>query len=159
MKDRVGLEGYTPSLCYGSCKKERLKTRMVRNVFSNKIEITCGIHEGLYFLPLKNQHESLSTSKILVFCLTISRTRFIHYSNLCSSCIGPSVPALLSIARFLPTLRLFVTFSFTIRAKNLFLMAVFIQRAGDSSITSLRLSKSGRCRMSMRWQGWFRVTI
>ncbi len=129
---------------------------MVRNVFSNKIEITCGIHERLYFLT---HHESLSASRVFFFRLTMTRTRFIHRSNLCTSCIGPGPFALLSIARFLPILRLFVAFSFTIGAKDLFPAAVFIQKAGARSITSLRLERSGRCRTSTRWQGWFGLTI
>ncbi len=144
MKDRVSLEGYTASLCFGSCRKERPEMKMVRNVFSNKIEITCDIHKGLYFLPPKNYHESLSASRILVLCLIMTRTRLIHYSNLCSSCIGLGSFALLSIAGFLPTLRFFVAFSFTIRAEDLFPAAVFIRRASDKSITLLRLSRSRR---------------
>ncbi len=142
MEDRVCLEGYTASLCCGSCKKERPEIKIVRNVFLNKIEITCGIHESLYFLPHKNQHESLSASKVFVFYLTMTQTRLIHHGNLCSSCIGPGPFALLSIARLLPTLRLFVAFSFTIRAKNLFPAAVFMRRAGNKSINSLKLSRS-----------------
>ncbi len=132
---------------------------MVRNVFSNKIEITCGIHEGLYFLSHKNHHESLSASRVFLFHLTMTRTRLIHRRNLCSSCIGPGPFALLSIARFLPTLSLFVAFSFTIGAKNLFPAAFFIQRAGGRSITSPRLSGSGRCSTSTRRQRWFGLTI
>ena len=159
MEDRVSLEGYTVSLYWGSCGKERLETRMVRNVFSNKIEITCGIHEGLYFLPYKNHHESLSASRILIFCLTMTETRLIHYSNLFSSYIRPGPFALLSIARFLLTLRLFVAFSFTMVAKDLFPAAFFMQKAGNRSITLLRVKRSGRCRTSTRWQGWFKLTI
>ncbi len=159
MKDRVSLEGYTASLCCGFCRKEKPETKIVCNVFSNKIEITCGIHEGLYFLPHNNHHESLLASRILVLRLTITQTRLIHYSNLCSSCIGPGPFALLRIARFLPTLRLFVAFSFTIGAKDLFSAAILIRKAGDRSITLLRLSKSGRCRTSTRWQRWFGLTI
>ncbi len=159
MEDRVSLEGYTASLCYGSCRKERPETKMVRNVFSNKIEITCGIQEGLYFLSHKTHHESLSTSLVFLFRLTMTRTRLIHHSNLCSSCIGPGFFVLLSIARFLPTLRLFVAFSFTIGAKDLFPAVVFLQRASGRSISLLRLSRSGRCEASTRWQGWFGLTI
>ncbi len=132
---------------------------MVCNVFSNKIEITCGIDERRYYLSHKNHHESLSTSRVFLFRLTMTRTRLIHRGNLCSICIGPGPFALLSIARFLPTLRLFVAFSFTIRAKDLFPAAVFLQRARGRSITSLRLSGSRRCRTSTRWQGWFGLTI
>ncbi len=131
---------------------------MVRNVFSNKIEITCDIHEGLYFLPHKNNHESLSVSGILLFCLTMTWTRVSPRSNLCSNYIGPGLFALLSIARFLPILPFFVVFSFTIEAKTLFPAAVFIQKAGARSITSLRLERSGRCRTSTRWQRWFGLT-
>ncbi len=138
MKDWVSLEGYTASLCCSSCRKEKPETKMVRNVFSNKIEITFGIYEGLYFLPHKNKHKSLLTSKLPVLRLTMTRTRLIHYNNLCSSCIAPGPFALLSIVRFLLTLRLFVAFSFTIGAKDLFPTAVFIQIAGNNSITSLR---------------------
>ena len=110
MKDLVSLEGYTASLSCGSCRKEKPKMRMVRNVFLNKIEITCDIHESLYFLPHKNHNESLSMSRILVFRLTMTRTRLIHYRNLRSRCIGPGPFPLLSIVRFLLTLRLFVAF-------------------------------------------------
>ncbi len=159
MEDRVCFEGYTASLCCGSCRKERPETKMVCNVFSNKIEITCGIHESLYFLPHKNHHESLSASRILVFRLTMTRTKLIHYGNLGSSRTGPGPFALLSITRFLPSLRLFVVFSFTIRAKNLFPAAVFMRRAGNKSITLPRLSRSGRCRTRTRWQRWFGLTI
>ncbi len=159
MEDRVCLEEYTASLCFGSCRKERSETKMVRNVFSNKIEITYGIHEILYFLPQKNQHESLSAIRVFVFRLTMTRTRLIHYCNLCSRCIGPGPFALLSIARFLPTLRLFVAFSFTIGAKDLFPAAVFMRRAGNKSITLLRLGKSRRYRTRTRLQGWFGLTI
>ncbi len=153
MEDRVSLEGFTASLCNGSCMNERPKTKMVRDVFSNKIENTCSIHEGLYFMSQKNHHESLSASRVFLFRLTMTRTRLIHRSNLCSICIGLGPFALLSIAGFLPTLHLFVAFSFTIGAKDLFPAVFFIQRDGGRSITSLRLSRSGRCRTSTRWQG------
>ncbi len=159
MEDRVFLEGYTASLCCGPCRKERPETKMVRNVFSNKIEITYGIHKSLYFLPHKNHHESLSASRILVLRLKMTRTRFIHYGNLYSSCIGPGPFAFLSIARFLLTLRFFVAFSFTIGAKYLFIAAVFMRRAGNKSITLQRLSKSGKCRASTRWQRRLGLTI
>ncbi len=99
---------------------------MVRNVFSNKIEITCGIHEGLYFLAPKNYHELLSESRILVFRLTMTGTRLINYENLYSSCIRPGHFAFFSIARFLPTFSLFVTFSFTIGETEFFPTAVFM---------------------------------
>ncbi len=150
MEDRVCLEAYTASLCCSSCRKKKPEMKMVRNVFSNKIEITCGIHESLYFLPYKNHYESLSASKVFVLCLTMTWTRLIHCSNLCSSCIGPSFFALLSIEVFLPILHLFVAFSFTMGAKDLLPTAVFMQRAGNKSITLLRLSRSGRCRTSTR---------
>ncbi len=65
----------------------------------------------------RTTHESLSTSRIFVFRLTITRTRLIHCSNLCSSCIRPGLFTLLSAARFLLTLRLLVAFYFTIGAK------------------------------------------
>ncbi len=159
MEYRVSLEGYTASLCCGSCRKVRPEPKMVRNVFSNKIEITCGIHEGLYFLSHKNHHESLSASRVFFFRLTMTRSRLIHRSNLCSSCIGPGPFALLSIARFLPILHLFVAFYFTIGAKNLFPSAVLMGRAGNKSITSPRLSRNGRCRTKTRWRRWFRLTI
>ena len=159
IEDRVCLEGYTASLCCGPCRKERPETKMVRKVFSNKIEITCGIHESLYFLPHKNHHESLTTTKILVFRLTITQTRLIHYCNLWSSCIGPGPLALLSIAGFLPTLLPFVAFSFTIGAKDLFPATVVMRRAGHKSITLLRLRKSRRCRTRTYWQRWFGLTI
>ncbi len=123
---RVSLEGYTASLCCGSCGKDRPETKMVCNVFSNKIVITCGIDERLYFLSHKNHHESLSASRVFLFRLTMTQTILIHRSNLCSSCIGPGPFALLSIARFLLTLRLFVAFSFTIGAKGPFPAALFI---------------------------------
>ncbi len=113
---------------------------MLRSVFSNKIEIICGIHESLYFLSHKSHHDSLSASRVLLFRLTRSQTRLIHRSNLCSSYIGPLPFALLSIAGFLPTLRLFVAFSFTIGAKDLFL-AVFFR-----NITLLKLSSVGQVR-------------
>ncbi len=150
MEDRISLEEYTANLCFGSCRKGRPKTKMVRNVFSNKIGITCGIHESLYFLPYKNHHESLSASRIFVFCLTMTWTRLIYCSNLCCSCIWPSLFTLLSIAGFLLILRLFVAFSFIIGAKNLFSTAVLMQKAGDRSITLLGLSKSRKCRPSTR---------
>ncbi len=159
MEDRVCLEKYTASLCCGSCRKEKPKTKMVHNVLLNKIEIACGIHKGLYFLPYKKYHKSLSASRIFVFCLTITWTRLIHCNNLCSSCIGPGFLTLLSIAGFLPTLHLFVAFFFTIRAKDLFPTAVFMREAGTKSITSLRLSRKRKCRTSTCWQGWFRLTI
>ena len=159
MEDRICLEEYTTSLCCSSCKKVRPETKMVRNVLSNKIEITCGIHEGLYFFPYKNHHESLAASRIFVFCLTMTQTRLIHCSNLYSSCIGPGFLALLSIAGFLLTLRPFVAFSFTIGAKDLFPTTVFMRRAGNRSIALLRLSRSRKCKTSTRWQGWFRLTI
>ena len=152
MEDQICLEGYTAYLCCGFCKKERPETKMVRNVFSNKIDITCGIHENLYLLPYKNHHESLSASSIFILCLTMNQTGLIHYINLLFSCIGPDFFALLSIAGFLPTLLLFVAFSFTIEAKDFFPMAVFMRRAGNKSITALSFSKSGRCRTSTRWQ-------
>ncbi len=159
MEDRVCLERYTASLCCGSCRKERPETKMVRNFFSNKIEITCGIHESLYFLPYKNHHESSSANRVVVFRLTMIRTRLIHYGNLCSSCIRPGLFALLSIARFLPTLRLLVAFFFTIGAKDLFSAAVFMRRAGNKSITSPRSSRSRRFKTRTRCQGWFGLTI
>ncbi len=134
MEDQVCLAEYIASLCFGSCRKERLETKMIRNVFSNKNEITCGIHQGLYCLAKKNHYESLSTSKINLLCLTMTQTRLIYCSNLCSSCIRSGFFALLSIAGFLPTLRLFVIFSFIIGAKDLFSTAVFMQRAGSNSI-------------------------
>ncbi len=152
MEVLVSLEGYTASLCYGSCRKERSKTKMVRNIFLNKIETTCSIQESLYFLPHKDYHESLSASKILVFRLPITRTTLIHCNKLCSTCIGPCPFALLSIARFLSTLGLFVAFFFTIGAKDLCSMSVVIRRAGDRSINLLRLSRSGRCWTSTHWQ-------
>ncbi len=142
MKDRVSLEGYTASLCCGSCRKERLETKMVCNVLLSKIEITSSIHEGLYFLPYKNLHESLSANWIFVFRLTMTSSRHIHCSNLSYSCIEPGFFALLSIVGFLPTLRLFVAFYFTIGAKDFFSTAVFMRKAGNKSITSLRLSRS-----------------
>ncbi len=132
---------------------------MVRNVLSNRIEIICDIHKGLYFFHYKEQHEALLTSKIFVFRLTMTWTRLIHCKNLCPSCIRPGFFMLLSIARFLPILRLFILFSLTIGAKNLFPTAVFMQRAGNKSITLLRLSRSGRSKPSTRWQGWFWLTI
>ncbi len=132
---------------------------MVRNVFSNKIKITCGIYKSLYFLSHKDHHESLSASRILVFRLTMTRTRLIHYGNLCSSYTRPGSFALLSIARFFPTLRLFVAFSFTIGAKDLFPAAVFMRRAGNNSIILFMLSRSGKRRTRTRWQGWFELTI
>ncbi len=132
---------------------------MVRNVFLNKIKITLGIHKRLYFLSYKNHHESLLASRVFIFCLTMTRTRLIHRSNLWSSCIGPGPFALLSIAGFLPTLRLFVAFSFIIGAKDLFNAVVFIQRAGCRRITLLKLSRSRRCGTSTHWQGWFALTI
>ena len=150
MEYRISLKGYTASLCCSSCRKERPETKMVRNISSNKIEITCDIYEGLYFIPYKNHHESLSPSKIFVFRLTMTWTRLIQCSNLCSSCIGPGFFALLTIAGFLLTLHLFVTFSFTIVAKDLFSTAVFLQRAGNKSITLLKLSRSRKCRTSTR---------
>ncbi len=151
MEDRVSLEGYIASLCCGSCRKERLKTKMVCNVLSNKIEITYDIHEGLYFLSHKNHHESLSVSKISVLRLTMTLTRLIYCYNLCSSCIGPDLFALLSIVGFLPTLCLFVAFSLTIGAKNVFPATVSMRRAGNRSITSLRVSRNGECRTSTNW--------
>ncbi len=159
MEDRVSLEGYTASLCCGFERKEKPETKMVRNVFSNKIENTCGIHEGLYFLSHKNHHESLSASKVFLFRLTMTQTRLIHRSNLCSSCIEPVPFVLLSIAGFLPALRLFVAFSFIIGAKNLYPAVFFIQRAGGRSITLLKLSRSRRCGTITRLQGWFGLTI
>ncbi len=159
MEDRVSLEGYTASLCCDSCKKKRLETKIVCNVFSNKIEIICGIHKGLYFLPYKNYQESLSASRILVLCLTMTQTRLIHCSNLCSSCIGSGFFALLSIAGFLLILRFFVTFFFTIGAKNLFSTGVLMRKAGDRSINLLKSSKNVKCRASTRLLGWFRLTI
>ncbi len=159
MEDQALLEGYTASLCCGSCRKERPETKMVRKVFSNKIEITCGIHESLYFLPHKNHHESLSASRILVFCLTMTRTRLIHHGNLCSSCTWPGSFPLLRIARFLLTLRLFVAFSFKVGAKDLFPAALFMRRAGNKSIILPRLSTSGKCSTKTRWQRWFGLTI
>ncbi len=140
IEDRVFLKGYTASLYFGSCKKERLETKMVRNVLLDKIEITYGIHQGLYFLTYKKHHESLSVNRIFVLCLTMIQTRLIHCSNLCSSCIGPAFFALFSITLFLPKLCLFVAFSFTIGAKNLFLTAVFMRRVGNKSLILLRLS-------------------
>ncbi len=131
---------------------------MVCNIFSNQIEITCGIHESLYFLPHKNHHESLSASRLFVFRLTMTPTRLIHYGNLCSNCIAPGPSGLLSIVRVLPTLRLFVVFSFTIGAKDLFPSAVFIRRSGNKTITLLSLSRSRRCRTRTRCQGWFGLT-
>ncbi len=148
IEDLVSLKEYTVHLCFSSCKKEKQETMIFRNVLSNKIEITCGIHKGLYFLLYKNHHESLSASLIFVFRLTVTPTRLIHCSNLCSSCIRPGLFAWLSIAGFRLTFRLFVTFSFTIRAKDLFLTAVFMQRVDDRSTILLRLSRSGRCRTS-----------
>ncbi len=159
MKDRVSLEGYTAGLCCSSCRKERPETKIVHNVFLNKIEITCDIYECLYFLPDKNHHESLSVSRILVLRQTMIQTRLTHNSNLCSSRIWPGPFPLLSIARFLPTLRLFVVFSFIIGAKDLNSAAVFIQRAGDRSIALLRLNRSGRCKTSTCWQGWLELMI
>ncbi len=147
------------SLFCGSCSKERPETKVVYNVLANKIEITCDIDEGLYFLPYKNHHESLSANKIFAFCLTTTWTRLIYCSNLCSSNIGPGFFPLLSIAGFLPTFRFFVVFSFTIGAKELFSTAVYMQRAGNKSITLLRLSKNKKCRTSTCWQGWFGLTI
>ena len=152
MEDRVRLEEYTVSLCCDSCRVLRSETKIVRNVLSNKIEITFGIHKGLYFLPYKNYHKSLSMSRIFVLRLTITQTRLSHCSNLCSSCIGPSFFALLSIAGFLLTLRLFEAFSFIIVAKGLFPTAVFMQKVSNKSITPLRLNRSGRCKMNTRWQ-------
>ena len=148
MEDRACLEGYTVSLCCSSCRKETSERKIVRNVVLNKIEITCGIHEGLYFLLYKNHHESLSASKIFVFRLTLTWTRLIHCSNSCSRCIGPGFSSLFIIAGFLPTFRLFVAFSSTIRAKDLFPTTVLIRRAGNRSITLHRLSRSGKCRMN-----------
>ncbi len=159
MEDGVCLEGYTASLCCCSCKKERMETKMVRNVLLNKIEITFGIHEGQYFLPYKNHHELLSASKIFALRLTMTRTKLIHCSNLCPRCIGPGFFALLSIVWFLATLRLFVAFSLIIGEKDLFSTAVFMRIAGNKSITLLRLSRSGKYRTSTRWQGWFELTI
>ncbi len=159
MEDRVCLKGYTASLCCGSCRKKRPETKMIRNVFLNKIEITCGIHEDLYFLPYKNYDESLSASRIFLLRLTMPRTRLIHCSNLCSGCIVPGFFALLSIAGFLPTLHFFVVFSFIIGAKDLFPTAVLMRSAGNKRIISLMLSRSGRCKTSTRWQGWFELTI
>ncbi len=159
MEDQICLKGYTASLCCGSCRKERSKTKMVRNDFSNKIKITCNIHESLYFLPHKNHHESLSASRILLFHLMITQTRLIHHSNLCSSCIGPGPSALLRIAGFLPKLCLFVAFSFTIGVKDPFSAAVSMRRADNKSVTLLKLSRSGRCRTRTRWQGLFGLTI
>ena len=153
MKNRVSFEGYTASLCGGSCMKKRPKTKMVYNVLLNKIEITCGIHKDLYFLPCKNHHESLLASKIFVFRLTMTQTRLIHFSNLCSSCIGPGFFALISIAGFLLILRLFVAFSFIIGAKDLFPTDVLMRRVGNRSIILLRLNRSGKCMISTRWQG------
>ena len=126
MRDRVYLERYTTSWCCRSCKKKRPETKMVRNVFSNKIEITCGIHEGLYFLLYKNHHESSSVCRTFVLFLTMTSIRLIHFSNLYSSCIGPGFFALLCIAEFLSTLRFFVVFSFTIGAKDLFPTSIFM---------------------------------
>ncbi len=150
MENRVCFEGYTASLYCGSCRKEKQETKMVCNVLLNKIEITCGIYEGPYFLPHKNHHESLSASKIFALRLTMTQTRLFHCSNTCSSCIKPGFFALLSIVRFLLTLRLFVIFSFTIRAKDLFPTVVFMRRAGKKSFTLLRLSRNGRCRTNTR---------
>ncbi len=155
----VCLEGYTASLFCGPWKKERPERNMVRNVLLNNIEITCGIHEGLYLLSYKNYHESLSASKIFVFCQKMTWTRLIHCSNLCSNFIEHGFFALLSIAGFLPTLRLLVAFSFTIRAKDLFFTTVFMRRAGNKSITLLRLSRIGGCKTSTGWQRWFELTI
>ncbi len=91
MEDRICLDGDTSTLYCGSCRKEKPETKMAHNVPSNKIEITCGIHEDLYFLPYKNHHESFSASKIFVLRRTMTQTRLIHRSNLCSSGIGPDV--------------------------------------------------------------------
>ncbi len=159
MGDRVGLDGYTASLCGGSCRKNRLETKMVCNVFSNKIEITCSIHKGLYFMLYKNHHESLKASRILVFRLTMTWSRLIHCSNLRSSYVGPGLFALLSIAGFFLILRLFVAFSFTIGAKDLFSMAVHMRKVGDMSITLLKLSRSIKCRTNTYWQCWIGLTI
>ncbi len=153
MKDQVSLEKYTASLCCGSCGKQRPETKMVCNVLSNTIEIICSIYKGLYFLLNKNHQKSLSVSRIFVFCLTMTQTRLIYCSNLYSNSIGPGLFALLSIAGFLPTLHLFVAFSFTMGAKDHFSTDVLMRKAGDRSITSLRLSRNRRCRTSTRWQG------
>ena len=158
MEDPVSLLEYTASLCCGSCRKQGPETITVRKVFLNKIEITRGIHKGLHFLPYKNYHESLSARKIFLLRLTITQTRLIHYSKLYSSCIEPGLFALLSIAVFLPTLRLYVV-SFTLEAKNLFPTALLMRRAGDRSINSLRLSRNRSCRTRTRWQRCFRLTI
>ncbi len=132
---------------------------MVRQVFSNRIEITCVIYESLFFLPYKNLHEPLSSSRIIVLRPKMTLTRVIHCSNLYSRCIGPGFFALLSITGFLPTLRLFVAFSFTIGANDLFSAAVFMWKVGNKSIILLRLRRSGRCRAITYWQRWFRLTI
>ncbi len=89
----------------------------------------------------------------------MTQTRLIYCSNQCSSCIGLGLIELLSIAEFLPTLRPFVAFFLTIGAKALFPTAVLMRKAGDKSITLLRLSKNGRCRTSTHWQARFRLTI
>ncbi len=132
---------------------------MVHNVFSNKIEITCGIHEGLYFFLYKNHHESSSVCRTFVLFLTMTSIRLIHFSNLYSSCIGPGFFALLCIAEFLPTLRFFVVFSFTIRAKDLFLTSIFMWRAGNKSTTLLKLSRNRSYKRNTCWQEWFWLTI
>ncbi len=51
---------------------------------------------------------------------------------------------------------LFVVFSFTIW---FFSTAVCIWRAGNMTITLLRLRKNGKCKTSTRWQWLFRLTI
>ncbi len=159
MEDQISLEEYTASLCCGSLRNEKLETNMVQNVYSNRIEITCDIHKSLYFLPYKNHHESLPARRVFVHRLTMTWTRLIHCSNLCSSSIGLGFFALLSLAGFLLTLRLFVASSFTIGAKYLFSTVVLMQESDDRSINWLKLSRSGRCRTSTNWQRWFKFMI
>ena len=132
---------------------------MVCNFFSNMIEIICCLNKGLFFLPHKNNHESLSANRIFVLCLTMTQTRFILCCNLCFSCIKLGLFVLLSIAGFLSTLLLFVALFFTIWAKELFPTAFLMQIASNRSITLLRWSRTERRKTSICWQEWFRLTI
>ncbi len=102
-KTKYVLRGI-PLACVAVLAENRgWRQRWSTSFFSNKIQITCGIHKDLYCLFYKNHLDSLSASKIFVFRLTMTQT------NLCSRCIRPGFFALFSIAGFFLTLRLFVT--------------------------------------------------
>ena len=139
-------------------EKEKLKTKMEHNIFSNNIEITCSIHKGLYFLVCTSFYKSSSASRIFMIYLKLINTRLSYWNYSYSDGIWSSLFVLLSIASFFLTLRLFVSRFTTIISQSFFSIAVPIARASWKSFLFSKTIKNRGLGSRASWQGRLELT-